>query len=71
MTFRQFDKWCNKRCEDGHWSLNAAVHCGAICDYFLKKPWYNREREWKKSEAKKFAEILVRVVEEKYDQLYL
>lgn len=47
MTYKQFNKWCNARCEDGKWGLKQALECGRICHWIDGYPWYKRERVWK------------------------
>ena len=50
MKFREFVKWCNKRAADGCWGMNEALICSHIISEIKKKPFWKREKEWKKFE---------------------
>jgi len=48
MKFKEFVNWCNDRACDGHWSSSTAIFCIDIVCGIRKKPFWSREKEWKK-----------------------
>lgn len=47
MTFKEFDRWCNKRACDGYWGVINAITCCSIVEEILKLPFWKREKIWK------------------------
>ena len=51
MTFKEFSAWCNQRACDGMWGLNTALACMEVGKAIRGKPFWKREKEWKKWNA--------------------
>lgn len=48
MKYKEFVKWCNDRTFDGCWGMNTAIVCIEVIDKINQKPFWKREKEWKK-----------------------
>lgn len=59
MKFKEFVEWCNYRACDGCWGMNEAMICIALIQDIRKKPFWKRNKEWKKMED----EIVTKIVE--------
>lgn len=51
MTFREFCDWCNVRACDGFWSSGTAIVCCRLVVHIRKKPFWKREKVWRKVNA--------------------
>ena len=66
MTFKEFSAWCNQRACDGMWGMYTSLACMKVGTAIMKKPFWKREKEWKKWNADwRIEEIFVKGTNEK------
>lgn len=58
MTFKEFQKWCNKRACDGCWGYLNALICIDKLKEIKSLPFWKRERAWKRIEGQMLREII-------------
>ena len=58
MTYKQFDKWCNERAVDGCWGRAEATLCIGLLRAIKKRPFWRREKIWKRFEDEVVSEII-------------
>lgn len=51
MTFKEFCTWCHERACDGYWSSGTAIVCCQLIVHIRKKPFWKREKVWRKVNA--------------------
>lgn len=69
MKFKEFVKWCNERACDGCWGSNEAIICINIIQDIRSKPFWKRNKEWKKLEPEVTTKI-VNPINNKIEEIY-
>ena len=58
MKFKDFKIWCSERAHDGRWGLNEAIICIAVLQDIKSRPFWKREKEFKKIEPEILSNII-------------
>lgn len=69
MKFKEFVIWCNERACDSFWGSNEAIICINIIQDIRSKPFWKRNKEWKKLEPEVTTKI-VNPINSKIEEIY-
>lgn len=58
VSYKDFQRWCNKRCHDGCRGLLEALTCLNIIDEIRNLPFWKREKKWREIEQQVVREIV-------------
>ena len=68
MTFNEFMVWCNQRACDGCWSIGTVVACLDIISDVRRKPFWKREKYWKKHYEAMVVEQIVNPINQRIEE---
>ena len=68
MTFKDFVEWCNMRACDGLWGRYHAIVANDVIKDVRKRPFWRREKYWKKYYKESIVRLIVNPINEKIER---